>query len=146
MQPSQSAVELVKSFEGLRLSAYPDPATGGKPWTIGYGHTDGVVKGQRITEVQAIALLAQDLARAAADVRRLVTAPLTQWQFDALVCFVFNVGAGRFSSSTMLRLLNARDYAGAAGEFGRWVYAGGEILPGLVRRRDAERKLFERPW
>lgn len=145
MNPSDRAIELVKSFEGLRLQAYPDPGTGGKPWTIGYGHTDGVHQGQRITEVQAVALLAQDLARAAADVRRLVTASLTQSQFDALVSFVFNVGAAAFAGSTLLRKVNGRDMQGAAAEFGRWVYAGGEVMPGLVRRRLAESKLFESP-
>lgn len=144
MLPSQQAVDLVKGFEGCRLTAYPDPGTGGAPWTIGYGHTGGVQPGQKITQDQADAFLVNDLAIAAAAVAQRVEVPLNQNQFDALTSFVFNIGAGAFHGSTMLRLINQRDFFGAAGQFERWQYAGGQQHPGLLRRRIAERTLFLR--
>ena len=138
------AVNLVKHFEGLRLSAYKCPAG---VWTIGYGHTAGVKEGQTITADQANAFLEADLTAAAAQVDKLVKVPLTPQQRGALASFVFNLGSGSLQSSTLLRLLNQGDYAGAAGEFGRWVYAtvnGVKTqLPGLVKRRAAEAELFE---
>lgn len=143
MQVSPTAVELVKQFEGLRLVAYIDAAG---IWTIGYGHTDGVGTGQgKITEVQANAWLQDDLRRAGARVSQLVTWPINQNQFDALVSFVFNVGPTAFAGSTLLRKLNGGDMEGAASEFERWRYAGGRVLPGLLRRRIAERTLFTKP-
>ena len=86
--------------------------------------------------------LRQDVAESERAVNQHVHVPLTQHQFDALVSFVFNLGAGNFRTSTLLKKLNARDYDGAAQEFGRWVQAGGKTLPGLVRRREAESALF----
>ena len=140
----QAAIDLVKHFEGLYLNAYLCPA--GVP-TIGYGHTEGVKMGQTITAQQAEDFLAGDLAGAAADVDRLVTVALNDDQRGALASFVFNLGAGSLQSSTLLKLLNAGDYAGAAGQFGRWVYAtvNGKPtkLPGLVARRAAEAALFQ---
>lgn len=144
MQPSQDAYNLVKASEGLRLDAYPDPASGGSPWTIGYGHTAGVRKGDSITEEKANDLLGEDLAIAAAEVERLVMVPLKQGQFDALCDFVFNLGAAKLASSTLLRVLNKKDYSGAAVQFKAWVMAGGEVMPGLVKRRAAEKALFEK--
>lgn len=144
MQPSQDAYNLVKASEGLRLDAYPDPASGGAPWTIGYGHTAGVRKGDSITEDKANDLLGEDLAIAAAEVNRLVMVPLTQGQFDALCDFVFNLGAANLASSTLLRVLNKKDYSGAAVQFKFWVMAGGHVMPGLVKRRAAEKALFEK--
>lgn len=142
---SQQGLELIKHFEGLFLKAYLCPA---KVWTIGWGHTgkrhnDGSVKrGQEITRVQADLLLAEDMAaKYVPAVRRLVKVPLTQPEFDALVSFHFNTGA--LGKSTLLRLLNAGDRAGAAAQFDRWTRGGGKVLPGLVRRRKAERRLFE---
>ncbi len=143
MQPSQNAYNLVKAFEGCRLEAYPDPGTGGEPWTIGYGSTVGVTAGMVITQEQADARLERDMAAAAAAVEKYRAAPLNQNQFDALCDFVFNVGAEAFRTSTLLRLLNSRSYKSAAYEFGRWTRAGGRVLPGLVKRRAAERQLFE---
>lgn len=143
MKISQRGIDLIKQFEGLSLTAYPDPGTGGEPWTIGYGHTGGVKKGQTITESRAEELLREDVRRFEVAVDRLVKVPLTQAQFDALLSFAFNLGAGNLGSSTLLRLLNAGDYAGAAAQFERWVNAAGKIMPGLVRRRAAERALFE---
>ncbi|NUB24322.1 lysozyme [Azospirillum brasilense] len=138
------ALALVRHFEGLYLSAYLCPA--GVP-TIGYGHTAGVRMGQTITSLQAEVYLRTDMAEAGAAVDRLVKVPLTDRQRGALASFVFNLGAGALQSSTLLRLLNQRDYEGAAGQFGRWVYAtvnGEKVqLDGLKKRRAAEAKLFE---
>lgn len=140
MHTSQKGLDLIKSFEGLRLSAYRCPAD--IP-TIGYGTTAGVKMGDTITKERAEELLREDVKRFEGYVNRLVKVPLTQGQFDALVSFVYNLGAGNLSSSTLLRLLNAGDYAGAAAQFERWNKAGGKTLAGLVRRRAAERALFE---
>ena len=140
MQISKAGLDLIKQFEGLYLNAYRCPA--GVP-TIGYGHTAGVAMGQTITQQQADDYLRRDVRQFARAVARLVTVPLTQGQFDALVSFAFNLGEGALAQSTLLRLLNAGDYAGAAAQFDRWNKAGGRVLPGLVRRRAAERALFE---
>jgi len=145
MKINSVGIELVKHFEGLFLRAYLCPA---KVWTIGYGHTgkthnDGTVKrGLTISEREAESLLEFDLnTKYAPDVLRLVKVPLTQDQFNALVSFHFNTGA--LGKSTLLKKLNAGDYEGAAAEFRRWTRGGGRVLPGLVRRRRAERRLFE---
>lgn len=140
MQPSQSAVDLIKASEGLRLTAYRDSAG---ILTIGYGSTGGIKPGQTITPEQAEAMLVDDLDEAADAVRKLVTVPLTQGQFDALCSFVFNLGAGRLRDSTLLRLLNQGKYGEAAAQFRFWVMAGGQSLPGLIKRRAAERAMFE---
>lgn len=140
MQISKAGLDLIKQFEGLYLKAYRCPA--GVP-TIGYGHTAGVAMGQTITEQHADEYLRRAVRMFERAVERVVKVPLTQGQFDALVSFAFNLGAGALQSSTLLRLLNSGDYAGAADQFGRWTKAGGRVLPGLVRRREAERRLFE---
>lgn len=138
---SQAGIDLIKRFEGLRLKAYPDPATGGEPWTIGIGHTGGVRPGDVITEARAEQLLRQDVGRFERAVARLC--PITtQPQFDALVSFAFNVGEGNLESSTLRKLHNAGDYAGAAGQFERWNRAAGKIMTGLTRRRAAEAQLY----
>ncbi|SMH30517.1 lysozyme [Azospirillum agricola] len=151
-----TAIALVKQAEGLFLTAYRCPS--GVP-TIGYGHTAGVTEadiGRRtITEPQAEAFLSADLTEAAAAVDRLVKVPLTANQRGALASFVFNLGAGSLASSTMLKLLNRRDYAGASGQFGAWIKGSVRdkrtgivakvTLPGLVTRRAAERALFLAP-
>jgi lysozyme len=139
-----AAVALVKHFEGLYPKAYLCPA--GVP-TIGYGHTGPDVRlGMTITEAQAEQLLAADLAEAAAVVDKYVRVPLPENPRGALSSFVFNLGAGAFASSTLLRLLNLGDTAGAAEQFGRWTKAkvnGVAVdLPGLVARRAAEEALF----
>lgn len=141
---SAEGVALVKHFEGLFLEAYRCPAN---VWTIGYGHTgvthnDGSVKrGRRITEAEAEDLLRQDLGKVGLEVKRLVKLPLEQHQFDALVSFQFNLG--KLSGSTLLRKFNEGDDSAAAAQFPRWVYAAGQRLQGLVRRRNAERAMFE---
>lgn len=142
MKTSPKGIALIKSAGGLRLKAYPDPGTGGLPWTIGYGSTSGVTRHMVITEAQAEQMLAADLVRFEHIVERLVHVPVAQGQFDALVSFTYNVGEGNFTKSTLLRKLNAGDAAGAAEQFTRWVDAGGKVLPGLVKRRAAERSLF----
>lgn len=140
MNISQKGIDLIKNFEGCRLTAYRCPAN---ILTIGYGHTGSdVVTGQKITQEQAEKLLKSDLLVHCNNVSRLVKAPLTQNQFDALVSFEFNVGYGNFASSTMLKLLNQKKYREAAAQFDRWVYANKKVLAGLVRRRAAEKTLF----
>ncbi len=132
---------LTEQSEGLHLKAYQDSVG---VWTIGYGHTGpDVHAGLTITQEQASDLLLQDVGTAVATVNRLVTVPLTQNQFDALVDFVFNLGSGNFAKSTLLRELNAGNTAAAAAQFLVWNRAGGVVLPGLTRRRQAEAELFE---
>lgn len=136
---SDTGMKLTEEFEGCRLEAYLDVA--GVP-TIGYGHTKGVGMGDRCTLEQAAKWLREDIAEAEAAVNRLVKVPLTQNQFDALVDFTFNLGAGNLIKSTLLRLLNKGDYKNAAVEFIRWNRAGGFVRAGLTRRRMAEKELF----
>lgn len=140
MKTSQAGIKLIKSFENCALAAYLCPAG---VWTIGWGHTgNDVFPGLRATAARADELLTEDLARFELAVNRLVVVHVTQSQFDALVSFAFNCGSAALEKSTLLRKLNARDYAGAADEFQRWNKAGGKVLAGLTRRRAAERALF----
>lgn len=139
MRIGKNGLDLIKSFEGLRLEAYLCPA--GVP-TIGYGHTSGVVIGQKITEQQAEDFLRQDLETTEAAVNSYVMVPLTQNQYDALVSFTFNLGPGNLKMSHLLRYVNEGEFQNAANEFERWVFARGEKLNGLVRRREAEKVLF----
>lgn len=139
MKTSQNGIDLIKKFEGCRLTAYRCPA--GK-WTIGYGHTSGVKEGMRITQKKAESYLKSDLKIYEKAVEKRVKVPLNQGQFDGLVSFTYNLGEGNLTSSTLLRKLNNGDYYGASGEFGRWVYSAGKKLNGLVRRREAEKALF----
>lgn len=147
---SPKGVALIKEFEGLSLKSYRD-AVG--IWTIGYGHTRTAKPNQTITLEQANALLAQDIAMFEPMIHQHVKVPLTQGQYDALVSIVFNVGPGNSSKSgilrlnnglpsTLLRRLNAKDYLGAALAFKDWKMAGGKVLAGLVRRREAEYNMF----
>lgn len=138
---------LIKHFESLELVAYPDPGTGGEPYTIGWGHTGGVKPGDTCTEEQAQAWFVEDTRFAVNVVNAEVgeREGLTQHMFDALVSFVYNCGAGNFRSSTLLKKLTAGDFGGAAEEFPRWVYANGKKLRGLERRRERERELFLTP-
>ena len=142
MNVSETGIELIKKFEGCVLKAYKCPAG---IWTIGYGHTTNVKKGQTITKEQAEEYLKQDLNRFEITVNNLVNVPLNQNQFDALVSFCYNLGSGNLKNSTLLKLLNKKDYTRAAEEFDRWVYAGGKKLSGLVKRRAAEKELFLKP-
>jgi lysozyme len=135
--------DIEKQFEGCKLTAYPDPATGGEPWTIGYGHTGGVKQGDTITQAQADALLLADLKSAINAVESSVTTPMTDDEESALVDLVFNIGIGNFQHSTLLRLLNAGNHTDAAKEFQKWNHANGKVLVGLSNRRAAEAELFK---
>lgn len=137
---SSAGAEFIAAFEGFRANAYWDQW--GNVWTIGFGHTRGVHQGQRVTREQALKLLRDDAATAAQAVKDLVDVELTQKQFDALTSFCFNLGGGALAESTLLKKLNKGNYKGAQKEFGKWVHAGGEVLPGLVKRRAAEAALF----
>ena len=145
MKTSDMGLSLIKSFEGFSSKPYLCPA--GVP-TIGYGATyypDGrrvTMQDRPVTVAQATDMLRSMLASYEAGVSRYVQVPLTQGQFDALVSFAYNLGLSALKGSTLLRLVNARDYAGAAAQFVRWNRAGGKVLPGLTRRREAERVMF----
>lgn len=143
MEISQSGLILIKAYEGLRLEAYPDPGTGGEPWTIGYGHTGGVRKGQVISVSDAEQLLSMDLERFERAVSRLITVALAQNEFDALVSFAFNVGIGALEDSTLRKRLNAGEPKAKVfkEELPRWNKGGSGVMEGLVRRRAAEVKL-----
>jgi lysozyme len=133
---------LTRRFEGDVLKVYPDPATGGAPWTAGCGHTGhDVHPGMVVTPAMVDAWLMQDLAKAESAVNHLVTVPLTQHEFDALVDFVFNLG-NVLSGSTLLRLLNAGQFHAAADQFLLWDHAAGKVMAGLLRRRQAEQSYF----
>ena len=137
---NKAGFDLIRDFEGLRLKAYLCPA---KVWTVGYGHTGPDVKpGMVITNERANELLTADLAKFELAVNQ--NAPTcTDNQFSAMVSFAFNVGVGAFEESTLLRHHRAGRYGMAALQFDRWTRGGGKVLPGLVRRRAAERKLYE---
>ena len=130
---------MIKEFEGLRLKAYKCP---GGVWTIGYGHTAGVKPGMVITKAQAEEYLKADLIAFERYLNGLGLA-LNQNQFDALISFIYNVGTGNFSNSTLLRKVRANPQDNSImDEFLRWVYSKGRVLPGLQRRRLAEMKLY----
>lgn len=139
-----AGLTLIKSFEGLSLEKYRDAV--GK-WTIGYGHLILPNENftQALTKLEAEDLLRADLGMTERGIHKYVTVDLNQNQFDALVAFAFNVGLGNLQSSTLLRLLNQGLYQDAADQLPRWNKAGGNILAGLTRRRDAERALFLAP-
>lgn len=139
MNISQNGINLIKEFEGCRLEAYLDQVG---VWTIGFGHTKGVYQGQRITQQQAEDMLRSELIGYENAVRESVKVPLNQNQFDALTSFTYNCGISALKTSTLLEKLNAGDYIGAANELPRWNKGGGQVLTGLVRRRQAEKDLF----
>jgi len=163
-QINQAGLNLLKSFEGLRdgnkatpntFDPYLDPVG---IWTIGYGHamslSGNFLRGEKdrssatslfpdgLTMVEVEQLLQKDLARFRIAVESHIKVPLTDNQFSALVSFSFNVGIGGFTSSTLSRLLNGGNYEAASRQFARWNKAGGKVLNGLTRRREAERRLF----
>ena len=143
MEYSKDGLHLTERFEGCRLVAYPDPGSGGDPWTIGYGHTGPeVVEGLEITQDQAEQYLVQDIKQAEANVNAVVHVELTQEEFDALVDFAFNCGCRNLDSSTLMKKLNAGDYEGASHEFIKWDMAAGHHMSGLLKRREAEAAMF----
>jgi lysozyme len=136
---------LIERNEGLRLDAYPDPATGGDPWTIGYGDTGpDVVPGLRITKEEADRRLSVRLDREfGATVNDVIgDTPTTQGQFDAMTSLAYNIGVGGFKGSSVAREHAAGNYAAAADDFLKWNKAAGRVLPGLSRRREEERALY----
>ena len=151
MKTSPKGIALIKFYEDCRLVAYPDPKTGGAPWTIGWGHTGPEVKkGMQITQYEADRLFLQDLAEFEAGVMRLVKVKITQGMFDALVSFAYNCGldedadtkAEGLGDSTLLKLVNAGKFKEAALEFGKWISKGTNVEKGLRARRAKEVTLF----
>lgn len=144
----RQALDIIKKWEGFRSKAYLDPV--GIP-TIGYGtikYPNGkrVQLGEEITEPEAAVFLRMHIEdHAVPYVKRYVKVPLNENQYSAILSFIYNLGAGAFRKSTLLKKLNAGDYNGAAAEFDRWVYAGGKKLQGLINRRNDEQALFKAP-
>lgn len=142
---------LIQSFEGCekrrpdgKLDAYPDPGSGGDPWTIGWGSTGrDIRKGTVWTQAQADARFEADVQAFAAKVDGLLgNDPTTPGQFGAMVSLAYNIGLGNFASSTLLKLHRAGDFAGASRQFARWNKAAGKVMAGLTRRRAAEAELY----
>ena len=140
MKTSDEGISLIKKFEGCRLEPY---FCSGNVLTIGYGHTKDVIENMSITEDTAEALLKEDLKDFEEQVSNLVKVELNQNQFDALIAWTFNLGSGNLSSSTLLKKLNNSEYDEVPEQIKRWNKAGGKVLEGLVRRREAEALLFE---
>lgn len=142
---NQAAIDLIKEFEGFEPKAYRDPVG---IWTIGYGTTEmaGVgidpKAGMTITQDDAERYLQLAVQKFAASVEDLIDVPVTENQFGALVSLAYNIGPSALAKSTVMKRLNAGDYQGAADAFAMWNKAGGKVLPGLTRRRAAERALF----
>ena len=140
MNISQEGISLIKKFEGCELEAYKCAAG---VWTIGYGHIKTAVEGKVITQEEADNLLVEEIIEYEDYVRAAVKVPLKQYQFDALVSWTFNLGNGNLNASTMLKVLNREEYEGVPAQMARWNKAGGKVLEGLIRRREAEGLLFE---
>ena len=140
MKISQEGLALIKKFEGCKLESYKCAAG---VWTIGYGSTKGIKEGMSISQEEADNLLLEDVAVFEDNVSDAVTMPLSQHQFDALVSWTFNLGGANLKASTMLKKLNAGEYEEVPAQMKRWNKAGGKVLQGLIRRREAEALLFE---
>ena len=144
MKISENGLSLIKHFEGCELQAYKCPAG---VWTIGYGHIKTAHEGKVITQEQADEMLVEEMAEYEGYINRAVKVELNQNQFDAMVSWVYNLGNGNLGASTLLKVLNMGDYAGVPAQMLRWNKAGGKVLEGLIRRREAEALLFEgREW
>lgn len=137
-----AGLAILKHYEDCQLQSYLCPS---HRWTCGWGETEGVTKDTKWTQREADERLEASLRKREAAIERLVKVPLTENQHGALVSFVYNIGIAAFANSTLLRKLNAGDYAGASSEFRRWDRSGAKILRGLTRRRIAERDLFDKP-
>ena len=140
MRISNEGLALIKKFEGCELTAYKCAAG---VWTIGYGHIKDVYEGQKITQSEAESMLHHEMEEYENYINDLVTAPLSQNQFDALVSWVFNLGAGNLRASTLLKVVNEGDMDGVPTQIKRWNKAGGKVLEGLIRRREAEALLWQ---
>lgn len=138
-----NTIDLIKQFEGFRSKAYQDSVG---VWTIGYGTTringQPVKAGMTITEDQALQLVQQEVNKLWSQIESISRVNLNQNQMNALVDFAYNLGFNALKTSTLMKMVNAGDFNGAANQFSRWVYAGGKVLPGLVKRREAEKQLF----
>ena len=139
MNLGYNGTKILKFFEGCKLTAYQDSVG---VWTIGYGHTKGVKPGMTITQEEAEQMLENELAEYEGYIEKYVTVPLTQNQFDALVVWVYNLGPTNLRRSTLLKELNSGNYTAAGKEITKWNKAGGKVLTGLVKRREAEAELF----
>ena len=139
MNISKTGIDLIKHFEGCETTAYKCPAG---VWTIGYGHIKGVKEGMQITEGQAEEMLVEELVEYEGYINDMVSVSLSQCQFDAMVSWVYNLGGGNLKASTLLKVLNAGDYDGVPAQMMRWNKAGGKVLEGLTRRRQAEADMF----
>ena len=140
MKISPEGLALIKKFEGCELEAYQCSAG---VWTIGYGHTKGVEEGMTITKDQAEQMLLEELIEYEVAVEEAVDNQLDQCMFDALVSWTYNLGPTNLNNSTMLKVLNAGEYDEVPAQIKRWNKAGGKVLQGLIRRREAEALLFE---
>ena len=140
MNISQEGLSLIKKFEGCELEAYKCAAG---VWTIGYGSTKGVKEGDTHTQEEADKLLLHEMSEYEGYINEMVTTNLNQNQFDALVSWVFNLGPSNLSSSTLLIKINNKDWEDIPNQIKRWNKAGGKVLEGLIRRREAESLLFE---
>ncbi len=144
MNTSAEGIALIKKFEGCELKAYQCSAG---VWTIGYGHTKDVEEGDTISKDQAEEMLVEELHEYENYVNEYVNVALSQNQFDALVSWVYNLGPANLKSSTMLKVLNDGKYEEVPYQMKRWNKAGGKVLDGLVRRREAEALLYQgREW
>ena len=140
LKTSQEGISLIKSFEGCELTAYRCSAD--VP-TIGYGHTAGVSDGDTCTQEEAESMLAEDLVEFEDYVKKYVESELQQNEFDALVAWTYNLGPANLKESTMLKELNSGNFEEVPRQMKRWNRAGGEVLDGLIRRREAESRLFK---
>ena len=140
MKISTEGKNLIKKFEGCELEAYKCAAG---VWTIGYGHIKTASEGMTISQEKADELFNEEIKEYENYVNTAVTVPLSQNQFDAIVSWVFNLGNGNLRASTMLKVINSGDHAGVPAQIKRWNKAGGKVLEGLVRRREAEALLYQ---
>jgi len=139
MKTGTKGIDLIKHFEGCELEAYKCAAG---VWTIGYGHIKGVTSDSVITQEQAEQMLVEELNEYEGYINNMVTTPLSQNQFDALVSWVYNLGGGNLKASTLLKVVNSGEFDGVPAQIMRWNKAGGKVLEGLTRRRQAEADLF----
>ena len=140
MKISENGLELIKKFEGCETTAYQDSVG---VWTIGFGHTKGVEEGQTCSIEDAESMLADEMDEYEGYINNMVKVELQQHEFDSLVAWVYNLGPTNLSESTMLKVLNGGQFDRVPDEMNRWTRAGGEILEGLVRRRQAESLMFQ---
>jgi len=140
MKISEDGLELIKKFEGCETTAYQDSVG---VWTIGFGHTKGVEEGQTCSIEDAESMLADEMDEYEGYINNMVKVELQQHEFDALVAWVYNLGPTNLGESTMLKVLNGGQFDRVPDEMNRWTRAGGKILEGLVRRRQAESLMFQ---